>query len=658
MTNDMIYATSVLSLFKKLPETSPSSAKPRNEENVKRGFFITEDAAAKCALATSPELLSFIEDKYGYDAEAMNNGLHRSFKEVAESDISRLFAEQVVHYLSVFLQNGDMTDKSAIDNGMVYIPASELSLPEDSNPVKVLVIGSISEKEVFSRIASMLSSGIALSKETLDDIFAILKVRSLAGKLDVESVKNKEAKVRLYDLLGCVPDGAEDFLRFLVYKATGNSLVIRNRDLILGIKHSVGFDAEPYFRAFVAQNGENGAAEAISRVFLRHKNKAVFLAFRGSAFVNHVLNRARKLADKNKVAAKRGVLDRVTSDASLTVEDVRKALENVTVYKKVSVANSLLFRASNPKVAVYLVRNGKAFAMKKECDTVMDTRLLGILNAVLDSIADDVRPAVEGKRVFIPEGIEYAMPTSEKRFIGGVPFNSSVSLGKEAVVGIHWVDADGERTDLDLHYNSTKFEYGWDTQFSHDSYREKRLVIFSGDMTAAPKENGGATEAFWFGSGVEDDLGVIDLNNYTASWDGASHVSYKLVVGSGDPDQLSHDYLVNCHKAALNVQLAIDTAADSIGFLEADTEGEKTFWFAKSVLGNSIVSRYNQNRAAATEAMRTTFHSCLKLRDVLSRAGAVFEKGEDEEWDVDLSMDKVAKDTFLALLGGKKEKED
>lgn len=42
----------------------------------------------------------------------------------------------------------------------------------------------------------------------------------------------------------------------------------------------------------------------------------------------------------------------------------------------------------------------------------------------------------------------------------------------------------------------------------------------------------------------------------------------------------------------------------------------------------------------AIPAIRAVFNSCLKLKDILQQAGAIFEKKEDEEWDVDLSLKK------------------
>ena len=43
----------------------------------------------------------------------------------------------------------------------------------------------------------------------------------------------------------------------------------------------------------------------------------------------------------------------------------------------------------------------------------------------------------EGKKIFIPDNVEYAMPTG-KRFVGEIPFQSAVHLGKDVVFGIQW----------------------------------------------------------------------------------------------------------------------------------------------------------------------------------------------------------------------------
>jgi hypothetical protein len=48
--------------------------------------------------------------------------------------------------------------------------------------------------------------------------------------------------------------------------------------------------------------------------------------------------------------------------------------------------------------------------------------------------------------------------------------------------------------------------------------------------------------------------------------------------------------------------------------------------------------------------MTTQVTTVLKLKDVLNMAGATVVNELSEEVDVDLSLDKVTKDTFINLL--------
>lgn len=52
----------------------------------------------------------------------------------------------------------------------------------------------------------------------------------------------------------------------------------------------------------------------------------------------------------------------------------------------------------------------------------------------------------------------------------------------------------------------------------------------------------------------------------------------------------------------------------------------------------------------AIKAMTTQVTTVLKLKDVLNMAGATVVNELSEEVDVDLSLDKVTKDTFINLL--------
>ena len=66
--------------------------------------------------------------------------------------------------------------------------------------------------------------------------------------------------------------------------------------------------------------------------------------------------------------------------------------------------------------------------------------------------------------------------------------------------------------------------------------------------------------------------------------------------------------------------------------------------------GNSIVACDDDKGRQAVKAMETQVASVLKLRDVLSMAGARVVNELSEMVDVDLSLDKVTRETFINLL--------
>lgn len=639
------YTKAVLRLFKAVPVLMPSHAVIDCKETIKNGFVLTEDAIKNNGEVVEPEIMEFITDNFGYDLFALNSGFHKSFKKVKVTPEEILMLEQLAHYATVYLQNGDMFDNSKIDSSLVYVPAEELELPVESEPVRLTVIRSISDAELDVRVRKMLASGMALSGATMDDLMTVIK--QLRLEIAVEEVRNKEMRIRLYDALGTVPVDAEEFLRYLVFKTAGTTLLVRNAETIQMIKAGFSrFDVEKAFRTYVGTYS-GGGIRALAKVFLRHKNKALFLAFKGtSPYVAHILNRVRKIADKEKKPARIGVLDRVTCDSTLRLDELCRELSHVTLYKKVTAANALLFQMANPDAALYHIRNGKAFAAKRDVERPYSPKRKTIFDVIVSSIVDDVRPAVASKKIFIPEGVEYAMPTSEKRFVGGIPFNTAVRLGKDVVLGVHWENLENERVDLDLYYKSSKYDVGWNTNFT--DARHKNAIYFSGDKTDAPKEKGGATEAYFVSDVVKDDFALVNMAWYT--WDCSGEVPFKFVLGNADPKQLSKDYLLSCQNLFVNVPNTIAKPQQFLGFLEADEDGNKTFWFANAQLGQDIVCSYDNKSKLALKAAHASFASSLRLKDILRQAGAVFEKEEDEEWDIDLSLDKVSKDTFISLF--------
>ena len=209
------------------------------------------------------------------------------------------------------------------------------------------------------------------------------------------------------------------------------------------------------------------------------------------------------------------------------------------------------------------------------------------------------------------------------------------------MLGIHWENLPDERVDLDFHYVSRNYHVGWNTQFDR-----KKEIVFSGDMTDAPPEQGGATEAFYLGENLKNDWAAVMLNRYTYN---QKNVPYKFVLGKADTDQLSQDYLLNCHTMAIAINNTIEREEDFLGFVRADEEGEKIFYFMATGFGTRIVARYGKEEHIALESVQTMVESCLKLSEVFVKAGVLLVD-RVEESDVDLSLDKVTRESFVNLF--------
>ncbi len=634
-----------LSLFKAVPNFSEENSETEenilgyeldNEKNLENGFFIADKVFKCCPCVAVEENLEVIKNKFGYNVFELNQGFYKSFKTVTELTPQKLLANKLLHYMTTY----GFENLGIFDNDTVFIPAEKLELPEDAEPIKITVINTVLDKrEIAERTEKLIMTGAALSAETLENIVVILKFVKI--RVNVDEIANKELKNIFCDMMKILPKNPAEFLRYLVYKDTGSGLLIKSPEVIFALKNS-GQNFDKYFSRYIKENG----IEKLAEIF--HRFKPLWLAFKGrSPYLRKTVNKIRKLADKYHKPVTPKLLENLTSTEKIDFEKFKSELSKVTVFKKISIANSLLYRSAAPENIAYRIRNGKVFVEKYDKKFKLDFK---ILSAVIDSIVEEVRPNVNGKKIFIPENFNYAMPTSEKKFIGGIPFGSSLSFGKKSVVvGVHWFNLKNDRVDLDLHLNSQKRDIGWQNDFEGENFIDAKNcdVIFSGDMTDAPKEKGGATEAYFVGEKVSDETLMVNLNNYTQN---ENPVPFKLFLGEVDREKIDRKYLIDSHEISFCVSDEISGYEKFLGFLIAGGNGEKIFCFASGSMGNRIVARSDENSGKMLSAIKTSFESALNLKDILSKAGAIFEIPEGEEPDINLNPAEVTKDILLGLF--------
>ena len=634
------YVKAVVSLFKAVPifEHAPADTFVLdNESNVAHGFFITDDAFKACPLVANQNVIDLIEKKFGYNVFELNQGFYKSFKTVADSTPEKILANKLLHYMSTY----GFESMGIFSRDTVFVPNDALELPPTAPRVKITLINALNKDEIKYRVEKMIAAGIALADETLENLLTIIKYLNM--KFDVDELPNKELRVRLYKIMNTLPKNPAEFLRYLIYLVDDTTLLIKSPEKIHRVKlNNNSVDYDKLFAAYINQNG----IEKLAEVF--HRYKPLWLAFKPhSKFMASTINKMRKLADTYHKPLAPKLLETVTSNSKINLDELKRELEKVTVFKKISLANAILFRTDAPESIAYIIRNGKVFVDDYDKKFKFN---YATLTTIINSIVDTVRPNVKGKKIFLPDTIDYAAPTSDKKFIGEMPFGSSYTFdSKSVVVGVHWFNLGEERVDLDLHMNSIKRDIGWHNDFNDENFIDTKTerVIFSGDMTDAPVDTGGATEAFFVGESLTDEMLMVNLNRFTWHKDA---VPFKLVLGNVNEGKIDRKYLIGAHEISFCLPSKIESGEMFIGFLDSDTDGKKKFYFSTASTGSRIVARSDKNSARMTAALRTSFESCLKLKAILQDAGAIFEKTSDEDWDINLDPQFVTKDTFLDLF--------
>lgn len=115
-------------------------------------------------------------------------------------------------------------------------------------------------------------------------------------------------------------------------------------------------------------------------------------------------------------------------------------------------------------------------------------------------------------------------------------------------------------------------------------------------------------------------------------------------------EKIDRKYLLDLHEVAFCVPNEISEAKMFLGFLCAEEDGSKKFYFTSGTMGNRIVSRSDENSDRMISAMKTSFDSCLSLKEILTKADAIFEKAEGAEWNINLYPAEVTKDILLGLF--------
>jgi hypothetical protein len=592
-------------LFGKALNTQNVSPITVNELAIKKGYVV--DPA--CCNQRVVDFLNSIPNNY-------NTTFYSSVADVVERNRFELLVDQVLHYASTY---------GSMDTVSPYIVnehfGEEPVLSIDFSDCKV--IKPITKTEIGIKVQDMLASGIALKGDTLDNLFSLIEEFNF--QIDINVVKNIEAKMRLYALLDILPNSADEMVRFVVYQITGDTLLIKNRELIAKI--SYGYSSTDMVK--IHNQMVRFGLEELSSVFFRYK--PLFLALRRGTIMRKLVNKLRKLANKHHKPFVAGYWETILTKKDFDVQELIAKSKTISNFKLVRLIKAIDVKSSRSNSKFFLIRNGKTF-IKANDNNVVPSRLLWVREILMESLINNIREKttmLDFNRVKLPTNLRLAVPTSEKTYVGNIPFGSYIIPSKSnSIFGINWFGDDGAQ-DLDLSYMDLKGnKMGWNSSY----YNEERSIVYSGDVTRANPE---ACEYMFCKKGLAD--GVIYVNAYCAKPDS----KYRFFIG-----QTNDDFTVSRETPSENMidfsaPMSI-TGEQCVGFY---VDGH--IYFSDLNQGNNRVSSTSRRMIETIEHFVSTKDSFVYWDEILTLAGCKIVV-DDEECDVDLSDGDVS--TMISLL--------
>ena len=307
--------------------------------------YISDDGfiIAPNALWAKDRIITFFKAEK-LNGNDLNKTFHKSWAKIKNSYRYELFLEQIEHYMSTYGSN--FQDE-------IYIPEEVLDVPNIKLNYKVVKAYSVDE--MTEKSLSILKSGVALKEETVDELITVL-VDELDYKFTgKENIRNKEAIVKLAENYNIYPENAVEFFRYIVYRTTDTTLLIKNEALIELIKNS-SYNPTQAFNNF--------GLEKLAEIFNRFK--PLFLAFKNKA--PKTINKISKLSKTYHKPLVSNPLNDVTN-ALITDKDLHW-LDNATPFALFKALSACYNRKQGQDAFLYRIRNGKSWVKSSETTTI------------------------------------------------------------------------------------------------------------------------------------------------------------------------------------------------------------------------------------------------------------------------------------------------
>lgn len=630
-------------LFKAIPITSRMNNNV-NEDilklTIKHGFIFSPEIYSNYNNAELINLVDMVKKEICLSSNQMNSTFHKSWSKIRDAKMEQLVMEQMVHYITTY----DFEALDIYNEESVYIPNEKLEIPDiDSSKLKLIVIKGYTKKELKAKVLELLKTGIALKEETMNDLIIVCEFVKFDGN-DIELIKNKEVKVRLYSELNMIPKNPVEFLRYMIYKSTGSTLIIKNLGTIEKIKENSKLN----ILVVMAFNKYQKQYELkkLAQIFYRYK--PLFLAFKKYPNMAPFINKIRRLADKYHKPMNEDYLNNVTgklkNNVRISTPILTKELDKNNVFRKIRLLYALNYRMIDDVDSImYKIRNGKSYATEYKVEYKVENKdkIKKVFNVVLKSIIKDVKKNVKGKKIYLPNNIKYTLPATEKQFIGDLPSGSYISITENMVFGIHWNNIKSHRIDLDLSLiNSDVGKIGWDSFYRTSD----RQILFSGDITDAPLPNG-ATELFYISN--QNEGNYILMNNYF-NYDKKIDAPFKIIIGEEEVDNMNKNYTINPNNVKCIVNSVMNVNSKALGVISVD-KNESRFYFSETGFGEGRSSSDSEYMKQGRRFIYNSYKNAILLDEILEKAGAILVD-DKEDCDIDLSLESLEKDKIINLL--------
>ena len=577
-----------------------------NEDAMRVGYFVQPDACTQ-------DVQDFIDSlNVNY-----NSTFYKTWEDVTSRSRFDLFIDQIFHYITTYGTN------FALSNG--FVPNDMEGVPANFPYNTYKVISVVTPKEMYDKCLEMGTSGIALKQKTVQVLgqYIVNYVLDNQVDVDIDIIKNRELRTYLYDALDLCPNDKFELLRYIVYKATGKTTIIKNDQFLRLVK--LGCDK------FDFRKLNDSQIDALASIFYRYKD--VILMFKNENNA-HIINVIRRHAVKLHKPMKVGYWESILNTQH-TFDEVYEKSAELTNFKIITIMQMILERIKLTETdkIMYIIRNGKMF-VKDASNVNIDTdNLTRIYNALNMRLIDNM--SKKACKIKLPANLHIAVPTSEKNFIGNIPFGSYFDMTENNIIGIYWRNEWGTY-DFDLSMNDVNgSRIGWNSAY----YTDDNTIVYSGDMTNAEPE---ATELLYAKKNCPS--GTIYVNRYN----GNKGSKYRFFYANEVPNKSDlKNYMVDPRNIKIDVMLESDESRQQqVGFVADDK-----FFFMNLGNGDSHVAmcggKFTQKDMFDIFARKA--NTMLYLENVLLNAGFTIAN-EDEGEVPDIDFTNLDKDTLIKLF--------